>query len=255
MLDKSQYIGAAILLVLAAGTWLFVALYPQKPLPVLPDQQMEDRDSLRQARWEHKKDSMRRADSLRWDEWTKEQNLRYDSFRLAYKARRDKWVAEREHYYDSLRIVDSLWRDSMGIIYPHRIKKDTFLDLNHCDTTALQYIRGIGRYTAIRIVEYREQLGGYYSPAQLKDEYFSKLTLDTLLYRFSARPEDVRMIDVNNCNTEELNRHPYLRFKQAKAIYELRRKYIRLNSIEDLRRLNELDSADLQRLQYYLRFE
>jgi hypothetical protein len=60
---------------------------------------------------------------------------------------------------------------------------------------------------------------------------------------------------VNNSSTERLNRHPYLRFEQAKAIYTLRRKHIRLTSINDLRTLPELTEDDLLRLEPYLSFE
>ncbi len=248
MLDKEQYTGIAVLLIIAVSAWVFVATRPQ-PLPtalqeterIRLDSLRADsiarakarRDSLREARWEHYKDSCKQADDARFAAWNAERKARYDSFFLA----------------------ESLWRDSIGLIFPRHIKKDTILDLNHCDTTELQFIRGIGRYTAQRIVDYREQLGGYYSPVQLSDEPFSRLRLDTLTARFTATPGDIRTIDVNSTGADELSRHPYLRFRQAKAIYQLRRKYVRLDSIGDLRRLEELDSTDLQRLQYYLRFD
>lgn len=250
MLAKEQYIGAAALLLIAAAVWVFVVTHQPKGTSPQQNWAQQDslrralradsiarakahRDSLREARWEHYKDSCKRADDARFAAWNAERLARYDSFRIA----------------------DSLWRDSVGFRFPRHIKKDTILDLNHCDTTELQYIRGIGRYTALQIVKYREELGGYYSPEQLTDERFSRLRLDTILYRFTASPADVQTIDVNSSSIEDLSRHPYLRYMQAKAIYTLRRKYIRLESINDLMRLGELDSTDIQRLQYYLRFD
>lgn len=155
-----------------------------------------------------------------------------------------------------MRIADSLWRDSVGWRYTAKhTKKDTILNLNHCDTTELQYIRGIGRYTAVQIVQYRERLGGFYSPEQLKDEYLQKCHLDTLLNHFTADANDIKLIRINNCDISTLQRHPYLRFEQAKAIYNLRRKKLKIVSIEELQSLPELNDDDLARLAPYLSFE
>ena len=111
----------------------------------------------------------------------------------------------------------------MGIRFTKRIKKDTIIDLNRCDTTDLLYIRGIGSYTAYMIIRYREQLGGYYSPAQLTDDVFAKCRLDTLLGHFVADSAAIERIDVNSSSIDMLQRHPYIRYQQAKAVYTLRR--------------------------------
>ncbi|MBQ9295723.1 MAG: helix-hairpin-helix domain-containing protein [Paludibacteraceae bacterium] len=251
-MTKKQLIGALLLLGIAAAAWLFVATRPTSSLPVVLTEETGTRDSLRRAL---RADSIARArarrDSLREVRW---EHIK-DSFRQIDDARFAAWTAERQARYDSFRLADSLWKDSVGWHFPQHIKKDTFLDLNHCDTIELQFIRGIGRYTAQRIVEYRTQLGGFYSPAQLTDEPFSRMRLDTILYRFSASPQDILTIDVNSAGIDELNSHPYLRYRQAKAIYTLRRKYVRLSSIDDLRSLPELTEEDLHKLQYYLRFD
>ena len=56
-------------------------------------------------------------------------------------------------------------------------------------------------------------------------------------------------------NVERLQRHPYLSFEQAKAIYELRRKKIHLDNIEQLQRLDCFTDEQLQQLLPYLNFE
>ena len=243
VLSKEQYIGSAILLAIAAGAWLFIALWPQPPLPERPDIEAEQRaawrqdslrrDSLRNARWEHKKDSFRRVDDARFAQWAWERQQRYDSFRHA----------------------DSLWYDSVGWHFARHIKIDTVLDLNHTDTAELQLLRGIGAYTALRIVLYGEQLGGYYSPEQLRDEALMGLHLDTLLHHFIASAEDVRRIDVNHSSVDRLAHHPYLRYTQAKAIYQLRRRQVRLTDINQLLALPDFTPAKIDSLRPYLSFE
>ena len=252
MLAKEQYIGAAVLFGIALAVWVFIALWPQAhihearlaqmdSLRAVQDSLRKDslayaraqRDSLREARWQHKKDSFHTADSLRFAEWTRVRQLRYDSFRRA----------------------DSLWRDSLGLTGPRRIKKDTILDLNRCDTTELLLIRGIGPYAATRIVRYREALGGFYSPVQLTDEPLARCHLDTLLHHFTADGNDVQTIPVNSCSIERLQRHPYLRYNQAKAIYNLRRRQARLHTIDELRGLPEIPDSLLLRIAPYLSFD
>ena len=62
-------------------------------------------------------------------------------------------------------------------------------------------------------------------------------------------------MDVNKCSIDRMQRHPYIRYEQAKAIYTLRRKKVRLESIEDLRALPELTEEELVRMAPYLSFE
>ena len=250
LLAKEQRIAAATISCIALAIWVAIAMWPSRQ-PTWPDPQ----DSTPKRSWEERKDSMRHADSLRYAQWAAEREQRYDSFRTADSIRRAARRAELMLYKDSARLADSLWRDSMGFHYTRRIKKDTILDLNRCDTTELQFIRGIGPYTAAQIVRYREQLGGYYSPTQLTDEALYKCHLDTVLAHFTANTTDVLTIPVNTCSIDRLQRHPYLRYNQAKAIYTLRRQHLRISSMDELRELPELTAEDLERLAPYLRFD
>ena len=259
ILAPEQRKAGAFLLGLALVAWLVMALWPVQ----------EDGEEKKPSKkpWSERRDSIRLADSMRFVQWKADREARYDSFFRADSIRHEQWKVERQAKWDSMRVerqakwdsmrkADSVWRDSVGMkFFAPRVKKDTILDLNHCDTTELLLIRGIGRYTAVQIVRYRERLGGFYSTEQLRDEVFDKLSLDTLLYRFTADVEAVQRMDVNKCSIDRLQRHPYIRYEQAKAIYDLRRKKVHLESIEYLRALPEMTEEDLQRVAPYLRFE
>ena len=251
LLAREQRIAAAILCGIALIVWFVMAICPS-PIPPNPSSKKP---------WSERRDSIRLADSLRFEQWKADREARYDSFFIADSIRHEQWRIERQQRWDSMRVADSLWRDSMGICFVPRPKKDTILDLNHCDTTELQLIRGIGRYTAVQIVSYRQQLGGYYSPSQLLELPNHQLPItnypsfDTLLHRFTADTTAIQRIPVNSSSVDRLARHPYLRYEQAKAIYTLRRNKVRLSSIEDLRSLSELPDSTLLRLAPYLSFE
>lgn len=250
LLSKEQRLAASILFGIAFVVWLTIAIWPKNP-----DSMNAPTPDNSKKSWAERRDSIRLADSLRYAQWTEERQQRYDSFRLVDSLRFIEWKRIRQEKYDSFRRADSIWHDSVGWYYAAHIKKDTVLNLNTCDTTELQYLRGIGHFTATQIIRYREQLGGFYSLQQLSDEPLAKFHLDTLSAHFILDSTSIRTINVNSSSIESLQRHPYLRFKQAQAIYNLRRKQIKLTSIDDFRTLSELTEEDLLRLTPYLRFD
>ena len=149
---------------------------------------------------------------------------------------------------------DTTRRDTFPRYVSH--KRDTVLELNTADTSQLQMLRGIGRWTAVQIVRYREQLGGYYAAEQLREiPHIDQQMLDTVLKRFTVNTQYITLLPVNRISVTRLQRHPYLRFEQARDIYELRRNRITLHSIDDLHSLPSLSDEDINRLNHYLSFE
>ena len=139
-------------------------------------------------------------------------------------------------------------------------KRDTLLNLRTADTTELQLIRGIGSYRARQIVHYRQSLGGFASVDQLTEIpalsalLCDSLSRDSLLSHFFLDSVIVVPLRVNTMRPEQLHRHPYLSFSQAQSLYELRRRRLYLDSIEQLRSLETFTDSDIQRLRPYLDF-
>lgn len=155
--------------------------------------------------------------------------------------------------------VDSLPQDSLSQdSLPKWINenKDTILNLRTADTTELKMIRGIGSYRAKQIVRYREQLGGFVSTEQIFEaKGMEELASDSILQFFVLDSVAIEQINVNQASVQRLSRHPYLRFEQAKALYELRRKKIRLHSIQDLEAIECIDAKTLEKITPYLNFD
>ena len=167
-------------------------------------------------------------------------------------------------------VIDTLaidrWRDSVRMAadsVPRYVshKRDTILNLRTADTTELKMIKGIGSYRAKQIIRYREQLGGFASVEQLCEVKAlqpllkDSLSTDSLLSHFFIDSVRVVPLKVNSMRVEQLQRHPYLSFEQARAIYELRRRKIQLKHLDQLRTLDCLTEQDIQRLRPYLSFE
>ena len=139
-----------------------------------------------------------------------------------------------------------------------KFKEPTRVELNTADTTLLKKIPGIGSATALNIIRYREQLGGFYSPLQLGE----KLTWDKaremlpewVSQWMSADPGQIRKLNVNYSDFKTLVHHPYLNYEQVRALFNYRRNWGNLSSIEELKQLEEFSEDDIQRLHFYLEF-
>ena len=143
--------------------------------------------------------------------------------------------------------------DTVITAYTPRIKRDTILDLNTADTTEFMLLRGVGRFTAMQIIRYRQALGGYYSTSQLYEiSEIANDRIDSLLPHLYADTSLITPIDVNRASVKQLYRHPYISYKQAEQLYDLRRRKLRLHSPDELSAVFSPDER--QRLLPYLRF-
>ena len=144
--------------------------------------------------------------------------------------------------------------DTVITAYTSRIKRDTILDLNTADTTEFMLLRGVGRFTAMQIIRYRQALGGYYSTSQLYEiSEIANDRIDSLLPHLYADTSLITPIDVNRASVKQLYRHPYISYKQAEQLYDLRRRKLRLHSPDELSAVFSPDER--QRLLPYLRFD
>ena len=137
------------------------------------------------------------------------------------------------------------------VAYPIKLKPTEHISLNAADTAQLRKVPGIGRYYAREIARYRQQLGGFVSTSQLREiENFPE---EALAY-FTLGNTPVRKMNVNKLSLNELKRHPYLNFYQARAISDYRRLKGPLKSLDDLSLLPDFTPHDIERLRPYVEF-
>lgn len=129
------------------------------------------------------------------------------------------------------------------------------VDINSADTARLQLLRGIGPVYAKRIVKYRSLLGGFVSESQLLEVY----GIDTTLFNsiephivISSQP--IRKLKINSASLDELRRHPYLDYYQARAILDYRRSVGPLRSSDDLLKVNLLDEKTITKISPYIQY-
>lgn len=129
------------------------------------------------------------------------------------------------------------------------------VELNLADSTVLDGIRGIGPTFALRILKYRERLGGFYKKEQLL-EVFGLDSSKFMEIKDQIRLDEsaIRRININTAKLNDFKNHPYIRYKQVNAILQYRTQHGNFSSIADLSKVAILSSDLISRLSPYLTF-
>lgn len=128
-------------------------------------------------------------------------------------------------------------------------------DINKADTTQLVRLRGIGSKLSVRILKFRDGLGGFHSASQ----YAEIFGLDSLAFselnRFAKVQSGVKKMNINTATAEELNSHTYLKNKKIAAIViNYRNQHGNYQSIDDLRKVKVVDESMIRKMEPYLSF-
>lgn len=293
VMTAEQWLGVVVLVVLVVGTLMVVKRFqpPKEDETVWVNDStksqfadyQEKQDSIRKAQWRRQRDTIairmevfdpNTVDSstlvhLGFKPWQAKNMVKYRAAGGKYRKPEDlkKLYGMTDSMYQALTpyiyiareevdsvAVDSLRKDSLPRWEEEN--KDTILNLRTADTVELKMIHGIGSYRARQIVRYREQLGGFVSVEQvLEAKGMENVDADSLLAHFWIDSVKIEAMNVNSVGVQRLSRHPYLRFEQAQAIYELRRKKIRLDSIQQLQQIECISAETLEKIAPYLNFD
>ena len=293
VMTAEQWLGVVVLVVLVVGALMVVKRFqpPKEDETVWVNDStksqfadyQEKQDSIRKAQWRRQRDTIairmevfdpNTVDSstlvhLGFKPWQAKNMVKYRAAGGKYRKPEDlkKLYGMTDSMYQALTpyiyiareevdsvAVDSLRKDSLPRWKEEN--KDTILNLRTADTVELKMIHGIGSYRARQIVRYREQLGGFVSVEQvLEAKGMENVDADSLLAHFWIDSVKIEAMNVNSVGVQRLSRHPYLRFEQAQAIYELRRKKIRLDSIQQLQQIECISAETLEKIAPYLNFD
>ena len=138
-----------------------------------------------------------------------------------------------------------------GTLYPKKIDSTQHVVLNTADTTTLRQVPGIGIYFAKEIVRYGQRLGGYVSVDQLDE--IADFPQASKKY-FVVQQAHPKKLNVNQLTLQQLRRHPYINYYQARAIKEYCRLHGPLKSLDDLRLSRDFPPEVIQRLAPYVTF-
>lgn len=128
------------------------------------------------------------------------------------------------------------------------------VDINTADIENLKSIPGIGDFYAKKIIEYREELGGYCDTKQLLEIWkFNSEKYDEVSENIILNKKDLRLIDINFCSIDELKSHPYISYKVANSIVKMRLASGNYNQIEDILESKLIDRELFSKIKNYLK--
>lgn len=181
----------------------------------------------------------------------------------------ERYIAKGGRFYakEDLKKIYALNADDYQRLAPYvnipdeeyrtvKLKPGQVIELNSTDSAKLTEVHGIGPGFAVRIIRYRNRLGGFYNKEQLKEIY----GVDSLMYaeiqgQLKVDPYKVKRININTISFDQLRIFPYLNYKQVNAIIQYRVQHGPYASIADMRNIVILDDKILRKIEPYLSFK
>jgi DNA uptake protein ComE-like DNA-binding protein len=153
-----------------------------------------------------------------------------------------------ENYFYKYEPIEE--RDTLK--YPVKLQPEERVVLNSADTAQLRKVPGIGSFFARKIVDYRERLGGYYRVQQLLEiEDFPETAVNFFIIPDGT---EFRKMNLNRLSLNELKRHPYINFYQAREIVDFRRLHGRIENLQQLSLSKDFPPEAIERLEPYVEY-
>lgn len=127
------------------------------------------------------------------------------------------------------------------------------IDINMADTTAFIALRGIGSKLALRIVRFREKLGGFYRVEQVGETWgLPDSTFQQIRSFLRCNAPVVRTVNINTAGADSLKLHPYISWQIANAIVQFRLQHGAFRSVDQLLQINIITPEILAKTGPYL---
>src|SRR6186713_300653 len=95
--------------------------------------------------------------------------------------------------------------------YVTKEKKVWDIEINTADTSALIELPGIGSKLALRIINFRDRLGGFYSLDQIGETYGLADSTFKKIKPYLHINGEIKKININTATKDELKLHPYIK--------------------------------------------
>ncbi|WP_121667179.1 ComEA family DNA-binding protein [Mesonia aquimarina] len=185
----------------------------------------------------------------------------------------EKWINSKADFQRVTKVSDSLLKEiSPYFKFPdwvveQRKSKQKSLstklsfaqkkDLNVATAKDLEAINGIGETFALRIIRYRNKLGGFVDNIQLKDVYGIPFeTEEKLLNKFTVKtPKAIKRKNINTASIIDLSEIVYFNYELAREIINYRLLNEGIDTFEELAKIDDFPSHKIERIKLYLRID
>ncbi|SFA96483.1 ComEA family DNA-binding protein [Algoriphagus aquimarinus] len=130
------------------------------------------------------------------------------------------------------------------------------IPFSEADLVILQIVPGIGQSTASRIVKFRENLGGLHHKSQLTEVYGLKPeTIDAIWEYFDFSPAIFKKLKINQIEADELAKHPYITYAEAKVLIAYRKQHGSFMAPDDFMKIRIFKQEWIDKIAPYLDFQ
>ena len=142
--------------------------------------------------------------------------------------------------------------------FPEKKEKQAWqiipFDINAADTTQLKQIKGIGSKLSVRILSYRDKLGGFVDAQQYKEVWGLDTAVIRQLHEYAYVRHDFspRYLAINTWLADSLATHPYVSWQQARLIVAYREQHGPFTEAEQLLKIKTLNKEWLDKVRKYL---
>ncbi|MBP6759027.1 MAG: helix-hairpin-helix domain-containing protein [Flavobacterium sp.] len=135
-------------------------------------------------------------------------------------------------------------------------EKAVIIDINQATQEDLIKIYGIGEAISLRILKFKESLGGFVSMEQMNDVWgLSPEVIENLNSHFKVSTlPNLRKVDINNASIKELSQFPYFNYQLAKQIVTFRSMNGDFKNVDDLTKIKGLSIDKAKIIALYLDF-
>lgn len=134
---------------------------------------------------------------------------------------------------------------------PSRVIAD--IDINTADSSAFESLPGIGGRLAMRIINFRQKLGGFYDIAQIAEVFgLPDSTFRNLKPHLTISSGKIQKIQLNTAPADLMKAHPYIRWNLANAIIAYRTEHGPFKEITEINRIALITPEIFARLSPYL---
>lgn len=142
-----------------------------------------------------------------------------------------------------------------AVSYSGRKNRVSSISINIADTTAFITLPGIGSKLAVRIISFREKLGGFYSVGQIAEVYgLSDSVFQQIKPYLLCDAESIKKININTAGINELKAHPYIKYQVGNAVIQYRLQHGNFKSDGDLKQIHVMTDDLLQKLSPYINY-
>jgi competence protein ComEA len=126
------------------------------------------------------------------------------------------------------------------------------IDINNADSSEWRTLPGIGATLSLRIIKYREKLGGFYRADQVAEVFGLQDSIYQSIRPYLVCKAETGKISINEATREQLEQHPYLKRPLARAIIDYRSQHGLFKDLEDLKNLIMITPDLFNRIAPYL---